>query len=191
VVGAILFGLTLPLSPVQILWVNLLTASALGLTLAFEPTEPGTMRRPPRRPDEPILSGLLFWRIGLVSLLGAAGVFGLFLWALERGLPLEAARTIAVNALVAIEISYLFSVRYVHGTSLTWIGALGTRAVLVGVGAVLLAQGAFTYLPPMHAIFGTRPVALLDGAAILGVAAMFLLVAEAEKSMRRRLRRGA
>jgi magnesium-transporting ATPase (P-type) len=187
VIGAILFGLTLPLSPVQILWVNLLTAGALGITLAFEPPEPGTMRRPPRRPDAPILSGLLLWRIAFVSLVAAAAVFGLFLSALDRGLPLEAARTIAVNALVAIEIGYLFSVRYVHGSSLTWTGVLGTPAVLLGVGIVVLAQLAFTYVPFMQVVFATRPVGLVDGLAILGAALAFLLLVEAEKYLRARL----
>ena len=186
VIGAILFGLTLPLSPVQILWVNLLTAGALGITLAFEPPEPGTMRRPPRRPDAPVLSGLLLWRIAFVSLVAAAAVFGLFLGALDRGLPLEAARTIAVNALVAIEIGYLFSVRYVHGSSLTWTGVLGTPAVLTGVGTVILAQLAFTYLPFMQAVFGTQAVGLADGLAILGAALAFLLLVEAEKRLRGR-----
>ena len=188
VIGAILVGLTLPLTPVQILWVNLLTASALGMTLAFEPTEPATMRRPPRRPDEPILTGLLAWRVLLVSILASAAVFAMFLLALRRGLSLESARTIAVNTLVAVQIAYLFNVRYVHGTSLTWRGVLGTRAVLIGVGAVVLAQLGFTYLPFMNALFETRPVSLADGAAIVAVAALFLLVIEAEKLLRGRLR---
>jgi magnesium-transporting ATPase (P-type) len=176
----------LPLSPVQILWVNLLTASALGMALAFEPTEPGTMQRAPRRPDAPILSGLLLWWFGFVSVLAAAAVFGLILWALHRGLPLETARTIAVIALVAIEICYLFSVRYVHGTSLTWTGALGTRAVLLGVGVVILAQLAFTYLLLMQSVFDTRPVSLADGLTILATALTFLVVAETEKDLRAR-----
>jgi calcium-translocating P-type ATPase len=189
VIGAILLGLTLPLTPVQILWVNLLTASALGMTLAFEPTEPGTMRRPPRRPDDPILSAVLAWRILFVSLLAAGAVFALFLGALERGLPLETARTIAVNLLVALEIAYLFSVRYVHGSSLTWQGVLGTREVLIGVGIVVLAQLAFTYLPLMNRVFATRPLPLGEVAVIVAVAALFLGIVEAEKLLRRRLGR--
>ena len=188
VIGAILVGLTLPLTPVQILWVNLLTASALGMSLAIEPTEPGTMRRPPRRPDEPILSPVLAWRVLLVSVLAAGAVFAMFLQALERGLTLESARTIAVNTLVAVQIAYLFNVRFVHGTSLTWRGVLGTRAVLIGVGAVVLAQLGFTYLPVMNAVFETRPVSLVDGVAIVGVACLFLLVVEIEKLLRRLVR---
>jgi magnesium-transporting ATPase (P-type) len=187
VIGAILAGLTLPLTPVQILWVNLLTASALGMTLAFEPAEPGTMRRPPRRPDEPILSAVLAWRILFVSVLAAAAVFAMFLGALERGLPLETARTIAVNLLVTLEIAYLFSVRYVYGTSLTWQGVLGTREILLGVGTVMLAQLAFTYLPVMNRVFGTRPLSVGDLAAIVAVACLFLIAVEVEKLLRRKL----
>jgi magnesium-transporting ATPase (P-type) len=114
IVFAILFGLTLPISPVQILWVNMVTAVALGLALAFEPTEPGTMRRPPRPAGEPLLVPVLIWRVVFVSALMVAGTFGAFAWADAAGLPLEVGRTMVVNALVVMEIFYLFSVRYVH-----------------------------------------------------------------------------
>ena len=58
IIAAIALGLALPITPVQILWINMITAVALGLTLAFEPTEPGTMQRPPRAPGQPILTRL-------------------------------------------------------------------------------------------------------------------------------------
>lgn len=181
IIFAILFGLTLPVTPVQILWVNMITAVALGLTLAFESTEPGAMCRPARSANQRILSGRLLWRILFVSALMVVGTFGIYTWATERGLPLETARTMAVNTLVVMEIFYLFSVRYVHGTSLTWQGVLGTRAVLVGVAVVVVAQFAFTYLPPMQAIFGSRPVALPDGMAIVAVGVILLMIVEGEK----------
>src|SRR5690606_26704164 len=128
IILAILFGLTVPVTPVQILWVNMITAVALGLTLAFEPTAPGTMRRPARSPNQSLLSGRLAWRILFVSVLMVAGTFGIYGWATRRGLSVDTARTLVVNALVVMEIFYLFSVRYVHGTSFTWQGVLGTRA---------------------------------------------------------------
>ena len=187
IVAAILLGLTLPITPVQILWVNMVTAVTLGLALAFEPAEPDVMRRPPRAPSEPLLSGFLAWRVVLVSVLLLAGTFGLFGWATRRGLPVEAARTVAVDALVAMQVAYLFSVRYLRLTSLTWTGVLGTPAVLAGVGAVAALQLAFTYLPPMQALFGTRPVAVRDGLAILATGAALLVLLEAEKLARRRL----
>jgi magnesium-transporting ATPase (P-type) len=159
----------------------MVTAVALGLTLAFEPTEPGAMRRPPRAPDEPFLSGLLVWRIVFVSILFVIAVYGVFFWALHRGLLLELARTMVVNTIVVSEIFYLFSVRYVHGPSLTWTGVLGTPAVLGGVGIVVLAQLAFTYLPWLQAVFETRPIATLDGLAIIAVGAVLFILVEAEK----------
>jgi magnesium-transporting ATPase (P-type) len=185
ILAALAFGLALPVTPVQILWINMVTAIALGLTLAFEPTEPHTMRRPPRDPDQPILSGDLVWRIAFVSLLFVTGAFGVFFWAEARGLPIEQARTLVVNTIVVMEIFYLFSVRYVHGTSLTWRGVLGTPAVLIGVSAIVLAQLAFTYLPIMQHAFASRPLELLEGVLVIAVGGVMLLVVELEKWLRR------
>jgi magnesium-transporting ATPase (P-type) len=187
ILAAIAFGLALPITPVQILWINMVTAGALGLTLAFEGTEPQAMRRPPRRTRQPILSGQLLWRIAFVSALFLVGAFGMFFWAEGRGLPVETARTLAVNTIVVMEIFYLFSVRYVHGTSLTWRGVLGTRAVLIGVGVVVAAQFLLTYAPFMHAIFDTRPVSIVDGLAVVAVGVALLLVVEIEKRVQRLL----
>jgi magnesium-transporting ATPase (P-type) len=190
VIAAILVGATLPITPVQILWINFVSAAALGVTLAFEPTEPGTMRRPPRPADATLLSPALLWQVALVSLLFVAGAFTMFEVALARDLPLETARAIAVNTIVVMQIFYLFSVRYAHGSSLTWTGVLGTPAILIGVGAVTLAQLAFTYLPPMQAAFGTGGVPLREGIEIILVGIAVLLVIEGEKLLRGRLRAG-
>jgi magnesium-transporting ATPase (P-type) len=187
IAAAILFGLTLPITPVQILWINMVTAVGLGLVLAFEPAEPGIMQRPPRATDAPLLSGFLLWRIVLVSLLFAAGAFGIFAWAESRGLAHEGARTMVVNAIVVMEIFYLFSVRYLHGTSVTWQGMLGTPAVLIGVGGIVILQFAFTYLPVMQRLFQTRSIGLGDGLVIVGVGIVLLCVLEVEKRARRML----
>ena len=185
IILAILLGMALPVTPVQILWINMVTAVALGLTLAFEPTERGTMHRPPRPPAQPLLSGRLVWRILFVSVLMVTGTFGIYGWAVQRGLSVETAQTLAVNTIVAMEIFYLFSARYVHGTSLTWRGMLGTRAVLIGVGTVTAAQFAFTYLPALQAVFGSRAVSLPDGLAVVGVGVALLLAVEIEKRVAR------
>jgi magnesium-transporting ATPase (P-type) len=187
IIGAVLFGLLLPITAVQILWINMVTAIGLGLTLAFEPTEPDAMRRPPRPAGESLLSGFLVWRVLLVSALFVAGAFGMFAWSLDRGLPVEEARTIVVNTIVVMEIFYLFSVRYLRLTSLSWEGVLGTPAVLIGVGAVALLQVAFTYLPFMQVAFETRAVALVDGLAVLGIGVALLAILEIEKLVRRRI----
>ena len=96
-----------------------------------------------------------------------------------------------VNAIVAMEIFYLFSVRYRHGTSLTWIGVLGTPAVLIGIAVVFALQLVFTYLPLFQRLFETRAIGFWDGLAAVGVGAALLLVAEIEKLIRRKLTAGA
>jgi magnesium-transporting ATPase (P-type) len=184
IVTAILFGLALPVTPVQILWINMITAVTLGLALAFEPPEPNVMRRSPRSPAQPLLSGLLVWRIVLVSLLFVAGAFGMFFWASERELGIETARTMAVNAIVAMEVAYLFNVRYLSGPSLTWQGVLGTPAVLIAVGVATAAQLALTYVPAMQKAFETRPLAFADAVAVVAVGAALFAVLELEKGLR-------
>jgi len=188
VVAALAFGLVLPMSAVQILWVNLVADVALGLALAFEPAEPGVMRRAPRRPEAPLLSRFLLWRVVLVSALFAAISLGVFFAALGRGRDLETARTLVVNTLVVLQIFYLFNVRYLDMASITLRAALGTPAVLWAIAGVAAAQLVFTYAPFMQAWFGTRPVALADGAIVLACGVGFLVLLEAEKRLLRRYR---
>ncbi len=184
VVAAILLGVTLPMTPLQILWVNMITAVGLGLILAFEPAEDGIMDRKPRQTYEPILSGFLLWRVLFVSVLFSIGAFSIFYWALSRGMELAAARTTVVNTVVVMEIFYLFSIRYLHGASLTWQGLVGTTAVLVGVGSIVLLQFAFTYAPIFQSLFDTRALAFGDGLAVIACGILLLIVLEAEKRVR-------
>ena len=188
VIAAILLGFTLPMTAAQILWINLILTVTLGLVLAFEPPEPGVMRRPPRRAAAPLLSPFLVWRIFFVSGLFMAGALAIFFYALDRGLDVETARTMVVNAIVVLEIFYLFNVRYLHMTSFTFRGALGTPAVLAAVAAVAAAQFAFTYAPFMQELFESRPVAFLDGCVIVAAGVLLMLVLETEKIVLRRFR---
>lgn len=187
ILAALALGLAMPLTPVQILWINMVTAVALGLTLAFEPTEKGTMQRPPRPPGQPMINAVLLWRIVLVSALFVAGAFSMFALARQQGHDIETARTVVVHTIVAMEIAYLFSVRFVHGTGFTWQGVLGTPAVLAGVAFTVLAQALLSYAPFMNALFGTRPVGPTMLAAILACAAALLVLLEIEKWARRSL----
>jgi magnesium-transporting ATPase (P-type) len=184
---ALVFGFTLPITPIQILWVNMVTGVALELTLAFERTEAGAMRRPPRPRSEPLLTGQLWWQVLYVSAIFVAGTTGVFFWALGQGGSLEHARTIVVNTLVVMQVFYLFSARYIHGAALTWEGVLGTPPVLIGVAAVVLGQLALTYLPWFNAAFGTEPLSLSDGAVVIGVGVAILVLTELEKAARRRI----
>jgi len=183
---AILIGFTLPMTATQILWINLVTDSALALALAFEPSEPGVMRRRPRPRDAPLLSGFMLWRTFLVSLLFAALSLGVFFAALEWGRGIEVARTMVVNMLVAAGIFYLFNVRYLHGESITLRGILGTKAVLISVAAVVAAQIFFTYVPFMNAVFESRPLSFFELALITSLGILLTIMLEGEKLLARR-----
>jgi magnesium-transporting ATPase (P-type) len=187
VMVALLFGMTLPMTAAQILWVNLVTSVTLGLALAFEPSEPGVMERPPRPASAPLLSRFLVWRVALVSLLFFAVCLGVFLYALRRGDDIDTARTLVVNTLVVLEAFYLFNVRYLHGASVTLRGMLGTPAVLYALAALVAAQLLFTYAPFMQGLFETRPVRLADGVVIIALGVALMLLLEGEKALLRRL----
>jgi magnesium-transporting ATPase (P-type) len=187
VVVAILIGFTMPMTPVQILWINMVTTITLGLVLAFEPPEPNVMRRPPRPANAGLLSPFLVWRVVFVSLIFLAGALSIFFYAREREIDVDTARTMVVNTIVVLEIFYLFNVRYLHMTSFTWRGALGTPPVLVAVGATVVAQLAFTYLPIMQTLFATKAVSLFDGLLILAVGVAAMAILEAEKHIMRRV----
>jgi magnesium-transporting ATPase (P-type) len=183
---AIAFGMALPITPVQILWVNMVTAVTLALALSFEKAEPDLMKRKPRVAAEPILSGFMIWRISFVSVLLAAGVVALFLWESARGTSLEAARTLAVNALVMGQIAYLFNCRYLLAPVKSWQDFTGNPYVLLTIGVLLLFQAGFTYLPFMQKLFG---VVALDAAAwglVAGFGVLLFLVIEIEKRVLRR-----
>ncbi len=184
IIVALLFGLTLPISAIQILWINLVTTTTLGIALAFEPTEEDTMRRPPRPRNEPLLTGHLAWHVVFVALLFLGCVFGIYLYALDRGYSLELARTMTTNMVVVLEIFHLFFIRNIYGTSLTWKAVRGTKVVWATVITITAAQFAFTYVPLMQGVFATEPVPLLDGLLIVGIGIVFFAIIEIEKQLR-------
>ena len=188
IIIALLLGMTLPITPIQILWINLITAITLGIALAFEPTEENTMRRPPRPRGEPLLGGELVWYILLVSILCVCGVYGIYSYAIDRGYSIELARTLAVNTLVVMEIFTLFFIRNIYGTSLTWKAVRGTKMVWMSVIAVTVAQLAITYLPPLQKIFATEALPFLDGLLVIGIGVALFAVLETEKQIRLRLK---
>ncbi|TRO96178.1 HAD-IC family P-type ATPase [Glycocaulis profundi] len=185
---AVMFGLVLPITPLQILWVNMISSVALAMALAFEKPERTIMERPPRRARAPLLSPFLIWRVGLVSVLFSIGVFGQFALARQMGGDVETARTMALNTLVAMEIFYLFSVRYMHGPSVNWSGLRGTRPVLIAVALVIGLQAVFTYAPFMNMLFETRPLDPLQLALCSMSGIALLAVLEVEKALTGRWR---
>jgi calcium-translocating P-type ATPase len=188
---AIVLGRLLPVTPVQILWVNMITAVTLGLAFAFEPAESKVMARPPRSPAEPLLSRLLVWRVVFVSLILVAGTFGLFVWVRDQGASIEYARTVAVNALVVSEIFYLFSARYLTAPALSREGLCGNRYALLAIAVLAVFQIIFTYIGPAQRLFHTQGLDLGHWAAIIAVGATVLVLVELEKLLlRRAARRG-
>ncbi|MDH5258769.1 MAG: HAD-IC family P-type ATPase, partial [Gammaproteobacteria bacterium] len=186
IIAAIALGRMLPITPVQILWVNMITAVTLALTLAFEPAEQNIMQRKPREPREPILSGFLIWRIVFVSLIMVTGTFGLFLWEREHGASIELARTVAVNTLVMFEIFYLFSARYLLESSLTYKSLTGNRYVFYAISLLIIFQLSFTYLKPMQTLFSTTNMSTEEWLRVVVVASSVLILVEIEKLLIRR-----
>ena len=186
ILAAIVAGTTLPILPVQILWINMTTAVALGLMLAFEPKEPGIMGRPPRDPARPILTGELIGRILLVSGLLMAGSFLLFHWEQAGGASLAEARTAAVNVFVVGELFYLFNCRSLERSMLR-VGVFSNRWVTGGVLMTAGLQILITYAPFMQTLFHTAPLDVQAWARILAVGICVYAVVGSEKWLRRRL----
>ena len=182
----------LPMQPVQILWINLVAAVALALPLAFEAMEPDAMRRPPRPPDAPVLGPFVVRRTIVVALLMAAGALGVFLVQQpdatgggSAGAAHAAAQTQAVTTVVFFQIFYLLNCRSFQGSFLR-MGLYGNPWIFVGIGAILLLQAGFVYIPFANAVFGSAPLSLWGWieAALIGV--LIMPVIGAEKWWRRR-----
>lgn len=183
VMAAIALGTLLPVTPAQILWVNMITAVTLALSLTFEPTEPNVMLRPPRNTRRPILSPFMVWRIVFVSLLMVAGTFGLFLWERSNGSDIDTARTVAVNTLVVLEIFYLLNSRFLTRSVLNRDGLLGNPFVLYAIALVICFQLLFTYLPIMQLFFHTVSIDAAAWGRILLVGLTLFLAVELEKKL--------
>ncbi len=188
VLVAILFGMTLPITPVQILWVNMVTAVTLALALSFEKAEPDVMRRPPRSVGEPLLSGFMIWRIVFVSVLLTAGPIFLFTWESARGVSVEMARTAAINALVAGEIAYLFNCRYLLAPVRTWKDFTGNFYILLTVVILAIIQAVFTYTPFMHTLFGVVDIDFAAWVRIPFFGVSLFVAVELEKMLIRRIK---
>ena len=185
---AVLLGLALPLTPVQILWVNLVTAVTLSLALAYEPAEPGIMDRPPRSRKEAVLSRPSLVVVVWASLLIGGATLLIYLVEKQLGADDAVARTAAVTMLVLGQMAFLFSCRFLNGSSLTWRVLTGNRVVWVAVGSLLVLQLVFTYAPFMQGWFGSAAIAPRDWGLALLVAVGVFLLCEVGKVVARRMR---
>ncbi len=167
----ILAGTTLPILPVQILWVNMVSSVALSATLAFEPKSLDTMQRSPRSPNEPLLTKKLLWRIIIISSFNLIAVLGMFEWISQTTDNLNLARTMAVHTLVAAETFYLLSISQ-------FIPSLFDRLQdrtqeiayipAIGVACVLVSQIFFSQIEIINPLFNTQPLSAIEGLICIG-----------------------
>ncbi|MCL2823220.1 MAG: HAD-IC family P-type ATPase, partial [Polyangiaceae bacterium] len=157
IIASILFGTMIPLTPVQILWVNMVTSVTISLALAFEPAERGVMSRVPRDSSEPLLSRYFLWRIMFVSMLIGGLTLALSVWLLRNGHPEAEVRTVTLQAIVLCQAFHLFNCRSIRKPVYA-VGFRGNRAIFVVWALMLLLQVAVVYLPFMNSIFHTVPL---------------------------------
>ncbi|MFU8848215.1 MAG: cation-transporting P-type ATPase [Opitutales bacterium] len=187
IMAAILFGMeAMPITPVQILWVNMVTAVTLALAFTFEPAEAGVMRRPPRAPGSGILNRHFFWRICFVSTLIASFSIVFYRQILEEGASQQLATTMAVNTLVGGQIFYLFNCRSLRDSIFTQ-GWFSNRIAWLTIGLLVVFQGLFTYAGFMHTLMGTEGLPAKAWLSILGAGVTVMVFVELEKWVLRRL----
>ena len=184
IIASILFGMVLPLTPVQILWVNMVTSITISLALAFEQLEPEAMERPPRSPKTPLLSGYFIWRIIFVSILIGGGTLGLNMFLLNKGYSENFVQTITLQTIVIAQMFHLFNNRSIRGNAFTG-NRMGNKAVLIVCVLLFVLQGAITYLPFMNTAFSTIPLRLTDWKYPFMLGFAVFLIVEAEKGVMR------
>ena len=180
---AVLLGLDLPLSPVQILWANMVTAVTLSLALAYEPSEPGLMRRPPRQPGAPMLGEHALWRIAFVSLLIGGATIAVFLYEEHRGYSIEISQTMAVNTLVLGQVFYLFNSRFLRESSLRLDLLFTNRVVWIAIAILVVLQLMFVYVPFLNVWFHSAPIPAGAWLLPIVIGLVIFLAVEAEKAV--------
>lgn len=178
-VAAIFMGIEMPITPAQILWVNMVTAVTLALALAFEPMEKRVMEMPPRRRDEPTLGGYFIWRIVFVSALIGGFTF-LFTHIVFAGAEMEKIRTIAVNTVVVGQVFYLLNCRQFYETAFTR-RFFSNKYVFVAIGVLAVLQLLFIYAPFMNTLFYTVPLSYVEWTYIMAAGLAVMLLVELEK----------
>jgi magnesium-transporting ATPase (P-type) len=172
----------LPITPTQVLWVNLIATVSLALPLAMEPAEPDVMARLPRPPGSPVLTRFLIARTVLVSALMTGAAVVLFL--IHRDTVAQG-QTLVVTTIVLFQVVYLLQCRSLRGTIFA-VGVWSNPWVWAGIAAILALQSAFVYLPALQSVFGTvslGPGALLEAGA---AAAVLVPAIAVEEAVRRR-----
>ncbi|OGS43520.1 MAG: hypothetical protein A3K76_03915 [Euryarchaeota archaeon RBG_13_57_23] len=179
---AISMGIALPLLPLQILWINLVTAIALAIPMAFEPREKGLLSRPPRPPGERLITSLLIRKFAIVSTLMVLGTFGVFYAYQESGETVALSRTVALNTLVFFEIFYMFNSRSLIEPAHT-VSLRANLSMPVGVLACFASQLLVTYWEPLNLVFHTDGIGIRDWLIAIGLASSVFFAIEFEKAI--------
>ena len=188
IMAAILFGMVMPITPAQILWVNMVTAVTLALAISFEPMEADIMKRQPRKATDAILGKEFLWRIFYVSVLIGAASLGMFLYMQSIGLSEEASRTVAVNTLVCGQLFYLFNCRKLN-TSAIGKGFFGNPYAFYAVGLLSVLQLGFVYLPFMNNFFETEAIDLVYWVHPFVAGFIIFWIIELEKTISNKIRK--
>lgn len=175
-------GLPLPLLPIQILWINLVTDGLPAVALGLEPAEPDTMRRRPRPPQESILAGGLWQHAMWVGLLMAAVVLPLQAVARAADWPWQ---TMVFTTLALLQLGHALAVRSEH-ESLFRLGHRSNPWIGWAVAASAAAQLATVYVPALHDAFGTEALTLPQLGLVLVLSTTAFIAVEIEKTLRRR-----
>lgn len=184
---AVLLGLSIPLAPVQILWVNLIAAVTLSLALAFEPAEADVMKRAPRIPDRPIVGAAHLIQIALASLLIGGGTFAMYYLARGQGVDDPQAQSLAVTTLAVAQIGYLLTCRNLRGATVSPAQWFSNPIVWLSIGGLLVLQALFVYAPFMNTLFGSAPLPASSWALAFAIAAAVYVAIEVTKAITRRL----
>ncbi|QYN34105.1 HAD-IC family P-type ATPase [Pseudonocardia sp. DSM 110487] len=169
----------LPIEPVQILWINLVATVSLALPIAFEAQEPDSMRKPPRDPDEPLLSRFVVVRTVYVGALMAAVAIALFLVAVPVA-PIAQAQTLAVTSVAFFQIFYLLMCRTLIAPVRS-IGWASNRYVFAGIAVLLVLQTAVVHLPFLQAVFHTDDLSIGQWTLAAAAGAVVVPVVAVEK----------
>ena len=177
---AIMLGVTLPILPVQILWINMATAIMLGLMLVFEPVEENIMQRKPRDPKQPLFTKSMVWEMLVVGFYLLSASYGMFAYSLSVGYSEEYARTVAVNIFVFIELFYLFSCKELH-KSLFKVNIFNNKFLLFGVFLMTISQIAFTHTNFMNTMFKSESLDISSWISILILSFCVIFIIELKR----------
>jgi magnesium-transporting ATPase (P-type) len=181
ILAAIFLGRVLPVTPTQILWINMVTSVTLALAISFEPHERDVMWRPPRRANEPLINQFGIWRIVFISVLLLVFTFGTFNWLSHHGASVELARTGAVNALILGQVFYLVNSRFLFESCLSIRALVGNPLIPAAIAGVVVLQALFNYAPFMQQIFGSESLPLWIWKWLLLGGVVFFIIVELEK----------